>query len=142
MPRPLASAPFHLMRLLFQDHTAQWQKALQGLTKPQYSVLCAVAEQPGIEQVDLTDAALSSKATLAEMLVRMEDRGLLRREPGSSDRRRRFIWLTEAGEQLLLKTQPVANEVDQRFLLRISAEERQVLIDLLQKMTAKEMRQF
>lgn len=49
------------------------------LTKPQYAVMRSVAEHPGIEQVALIEAAVSTKATLAEMLSRMEARGLVRR---------------------------------------------------------------
>ncbi|MDI7507001.1 MarR family winged helix-turn-helix transcriptional regulator, partial [Cronobacter dublinensis] len=77
---------FHLLRQLFQRHTAQWQLALPELTKPQYAVLRSIAESPGIEQVALMEAAVSTKATLAEMLSRMESRGLVRRESAPEDK--------------------------------------------------------
>ena len=32
----LRQEAFHLLRQLFQQHTAQWQHALPELTKPQY----------------------------------------------------------------------------------------------------------
>ncbi len=60
----------------FQQHTARWQHELPDLTKPQYAVMRAIADKPGIEQVALIEAAVSTKATLAEMLARMEDRWL------------------------------------------------------------------
>ena len=63
----LRQEAFHLLRQLFQQHTAQWQHALPELTKPQYAVMRSVAEHPGIEQVALTEVAVSTKATLAEM---------------------------------------------------------------------------
>ena len=66
----LRNEAFHLLRQLFQQHTARWQQALPDLTKPQYAVMRSVAEQPGIEQVVLIEAAVSTKATLAEMLNR------------------------------------------------------------------------
>ena len=71
----LRQEAFHLLRQLFQQHTAQWQHALPELTKPQYAVMRSIAENPGIEQVALTEVAVSTKATLAEMLSRMEARG-------------------------------------------------------------------
>ncbi|MFS2222088.1 MarR family winged helix-turn-helix transcriptional regulator [Pantoea sp. B65] len=138
MNNHLASIPFHLMRQLFQEHTAQWQKSMPELTKQQYAVLCAVAEQPGIEQMDLTDAAISTKATLAEMLLRMEKRGLLLRKAGVSDRRRRYIYLTAEGEKVLQLAQPVAKDVDMTFLSRISSAEQQVLVRLLQQMVSEQ----
>ena len=67
----LRQEAFHLLRQLFQQHTARWQHALPALTKPQYAVMRSVCENPGIEQVALTEVAVRPKATLAEMLSRM-----------------------------------------------------------------------
>lgn len=122
------------MRQLFQEHTSLWQKLLPELTKQQYVVLCVVAEQPGIEQMDLIDAALSTKATLAEMLKRMEKKGLLVRHQRDDDKRRRFIFLTDEGLQVLQRARPVANDIDAAFLSRISANQRDDLVCLLQAM--------
>ncbi len=130
----LEQVAFHLMRKVFQRHTARWQQRLPDLTKPQYAVLRAIAQQPGIEQIQLTEAALSSKATLAEMLARLENRGLLRREADPADKRRRFIFLTAEGEVLLNASQSLANAVDDEFLNRLTAPEREQLAQLLIKM--------
>ncbi|ECC8923422.1 MarR family transcriptional regulator [Salmonella bongori] len=130
----LQNTPFHLLRQLFQQHTAHWQQALPELTKPQYAVMQAIAAQPGIEQVALTEAAVSTKATLAEMLSRMESRGLVRREADPADRRRRFVYLTAEGESLLSAAQPLGNGVDEVFLCRLSAGERRLFTTLIKKM--------
>jgi MarR family transcriptional regulator, temperature-dependent positive regulator of motility len=134
MNKNLSNVPFHLMRRLFQEHTAQWQRSLNDLTKQQYAVLCAVAEQPGIEQMELMDVSVSTKATLAELLMRMEKKGLLRREQGVNDRRRRHIFLTTAGETLLEEAKPSAERIDAAFLNRLSDQEHQELIRLLKIM--------
>lgn len=126
---------FHLMRKVFQQHTARWQQYLPELTKPQYAVLRAIAEHPGIEQVQLTEAALSSKATLAELLARLEARGLLQREQDPADKRRRFITLTAEGEALLDASLPVGHGVDNQFLSRLSVAEQHHLRMLLLKIT-------
>ena len=65
----LRNKAFHQLRQLFQQHTSRWQHELPGLTKPQYAVMRAIADKPGIEQVALMEAAVSTKATLAEMLA-------------------------------------------------------------------------
>ncbi|AUX93450.1 MarR family winged helix-turn-helix transcriptional regulator [Mixta gaviniae] len=126
---------FHLMRQLFQEHTACWQQQLPDLTKPQYSVLRAVAAKPGIEQVELIDAAVSTKATLAEMLSRLEKRGVIRREHAPEDKRRRFVYLTPEGEAQLQQAMPLANQTDRAFLHRLTTEEQQEFVRLLGKMT-------
>ncbi|WP_213991047.1 MarR family transcriptional regulator [Sodalis sp. dw_96] len=125
---------FHLMRRIFQQHTSNWQQLLPDLTKPQYAVLCAIAEHPGIEQVQLMAAAVSTKATLAELLARLEKRGLLRRVRDAADKRRRFIWLTDEGQAMLDVSQPLAFDADQAFLKRLSALDQQVLLRLLLQM--------
>jgi DNA-binding MarR family transcriptional regulator len=130
----LRNKAFHLLRQLFQQHTARWQHDLPELTKPQYAVMRAIAEHPGIEQVALTESAVSTKATLAEMLGRMENRGLVKREPDPADKRRRFVWLTVEGEALLAATMPLGNNVDEEFLGRLSDEERELFTQLVRKM--------
>ncbi len=125
---------FHLLRQLFQQHTARWQQALPELTKPQYAVMRSIAENPGIEQVALTEVAVSTKATLAEMLSRMEARGLVRREQDPADKRRRFLFLTPQGEAALNISIPVGNGVDDEFLGRLSAQEREQFTALIRKM--------
>ena len=130
----LRNEAFHLLRQLFQQHTSRWQQVLPELTKPQYSVLRSIADRPGIEQVALTQAAVSTKATLAEMLSRMENRGLVRREGDPADKRRRFVYLTKEGEALLAATIPLGNSVDEAFLNRLTAQEQAEFSALVKKM--------
>ncbi|EMG4784554.1 TPA: MarR family transcriptional regulator [Escherichia coli] len=130
----LRNEAFHLLRQLFQQHTAHWQQELPELTKPQYAVMRSIAEHPGIEQVELTEVAVSTKATLAEMLSRMESRNLVRREHDPADKRRRFVFLTEEGEALLNAKKPIGNNVDQAFLARLSEDEREQFTRLVRKM--------
>lgn len=130
----LRQEAFHLLRQLFQQHTAQWQRAQPDLTKPQYAVMRAIAENPGTEQVDLIEVAVSTKATLAEMLSRMETRGLVRREQDPADKRRRFVFLTREGEALLASRIPVGNDVDEAFLGRLTPQERETFSRLVRKM--------
>lgn len=138
MAAKLEHLAFHLMRQLFQEHTSQWLKALPDLTKPQYAVMLAVAQQPGIEQMELINAAVSTKATLAEMLARMEKRGLILRKRTSDDRRRRFIYLTPEGEAALEAAIPVANGVDGEFLSRLSPQEQEELVRFLKTLVGKD----
>ena len=118
---PLRNKAFHLLRQLFQQHTSRWQHELPELTKPQYAVMRAIAEHPGIEQVALTEAAVCTKATLAELLSRMEKRELVRREHFPADKRRRFVYLTEQGEALLASAAPLGeNQSGESWLISSS----------------------
>ncbi len=138
MSTQLRQEAFHIMRKVFQQHTARWQQCIPELTKPQYAVLRSIAENPGIEQVQLTGVAISSKATLAEMLSRLESRGLLVRQADPADKRRRFISLTAEGKAVLANTQPVGEQVDTEFLARLSPDDQQHLVRLLKQMLETE----
>ncbi|CVH06659.1 homoprotocatechuate degradation operon regulator%2C HpaR [Serratia marcescens] len=137
MNRTLANTFFHLIRELLQDHSSQWQKSLPELSKQQYSILATVSETPGIEQVELMEAAISSKAALAELLSRMEGKGLLKREAGEQDKRRRFIYLTPAGQALFEASRPIADAIDNRYLERVNKEQYESALFVLQTMVGK-----
>lgn len=130
----LEQIAFHLIRQLFQEHTSRWQASIPQLTKPQYSVMRAIAEQPGIEQIELMGASVTSKATLAEMLARLEKRGLISRQQGANDKRRRLVFLTDEGQSLLRSAIPLANQVDDHFLQRLDEQDRPEFIRLLKTM--------
>lgn len=68
------NAVFHLLRRTLQEHSANWQARLLQLTKPQYAVLRAVDQHPGLEQVAVGQHAAIDKATLASLLLRLEQR--------------------------------------------------------------------
>ena len=113
---------FHRIRRVMRAHA--FGSALPELTKPQYAVLWAVHEKPGIEQAQLGQRAAIDKATLASLLLRMEQRGLIRRTVDATDRRRRLLELTEEGKRTLRRSIPVADAVDSQLLARLTPEER------------------
>ncbi|KFZ38926.1 transcriptional regulator [Shewanella mangrovi] len=137
MAANLGHQAFHLMRKLIQEHTALWQSEATELTKPQFSVLLAISEKPGLEQAELMAASVSTKATLAEILGRMEKRGWILREAGTTDKRRKFVYLTEAGCALLQQAKVSAELVDNQFVSRLSEADQQTFIRLLNEMLSK-----
>ncbi|WP_432570207.1 MarR family winged helix-turn-helix transcriptional regulator [Kineococcus sp. SYSU DK005] len=127
---------FHVLRRVVQEHTARWQVAVPELTKPQYAVLRAVQQEPGIEQSALIAAAASTKATLAEMLQRLERRGLIERQGDPRDRRRRYVHLSAEGRRVLDEVVPRAGEVDTSFTRHLSAADQDRLLRQLHRMLA------
>ncbi|WP_413730574.1 MarR family winged helix-turn-helix transcriptional regulator [Sodalis sp. RH22] len=126
---------FHLMRVVLQEHTARWTLLMPELTKPQYAVLEALATSPeGLDQAALGQASATTKATLAEMLGRMETRQLIVRHPDAADSRRRLIRLTKQGRTMLNLARPVAEQVSDSLLQTLSPEEREALVQILAKM--------
>ena len=137
MSSKINEIPFNMLRQLIQEHTALWKKNLPEITKQQYAVLVALSDYPNTEQKDLIKLSLSTKATLAEMLSRMEEKKLITRIKSSSDRRRVFVNLTSSGEELLAKTKPLANNVDEYFLSRIIDSEKSNFDKIVKKLLGR-----
>ncbi|NYI89952.1 DNA-binding MarR family transcriptional regulator [Amycolatopsis endophytica] len=127
-------AVFHVMRRALQEHGALWQAELPTLTKPQYAVLLVIAEGDDVDQATAGQRAAIDKATLANLMLRLESRGLITRSIGS-DRRRRILRLTEEGRAVLRQAQEVAARVNGVVLGRLTVEEREALRGLLLKLS-------
>lgn len=135
-PVELNSVVFHLLRRVLQEHGSSWQTRLPNLTKPQYAVLHAIGETPGIEQATLRNRAAIDKATLASLLLRMEQRGLIERDVDEHDRRQRVLQLTEQGRRELDASTPIADSIDAALLERLNPHEREQLRGLLGKLAS------
>jgi MarR family transcriptional regulator, 2-MHQ and catechol-resistance regulon repressor len=74
------------------------------------------AGKAGIRMTDLADRVLLTKAGLTALVDRLEDRGLLARQPAREDRRVKRIVLTPAGWELFRQAAAVHNAtVEQWF---------------------------
>jgi len=87
VPHALADLPGFLIRRLHQIHVALFAEecGLQNVTPVQYSILTVAAAQPGLDQAALGYEVGVDRATLANVLGRLEARGLLRRAQGRRD---------------------------------------------------------
>jgi DNA-binding MarR family transcriptional regulator len=72
----------------------------QGVTADQYVLLSVVAREPGITQISIVDRTASDPNTVAAILRRLEQRGLIRREAHARDRRARCVFLTAEGQRI------------------------------------------
>ena len=81
---------------------------------------------------ELSKALMVTSGGMTKRLARLEDRGLIRREPDPNDRRSTTVTLTGDGKRLVEAILPehVANEL--RLLGDLSGKERTQLADLLE----------
>src|SRR5262249_32357779 len=79
---------------------AEFGAGLGGLdfTPGTFGVLTLIRANPGITQVALAAAFGIDKSTLSPVIVRLEKRGLIRRQVLASDRRRHALSLVPAAE--------------------------------------------
>ena len=79
--RVLARRPGFLIRRLHQIHLALFAEECGafGVTPVQYSILTVAAAQPGLDQAALAIEVGVDRTTMADVLARLERRGLIRR---------------------------------------------------------------
>ncbi|QTF08615.1 MarR family transcriptional regulator [Brenneria izadpanahii] len=132
---------FHVIRVILQEHTARWSTLMPDLTKPQYAVLEALDREPELDQLSLGQASATTRATLTEMLSRMEKRGLIERRTDEKDGRQKRVTITPEGRKMLLEARPVADRVTDSLIHELSPEELAQLQQLLQKMLRQARKQ-
>lgn len=74
-----------------------------GLTQEQCRVIVHLSRQEGIQQVDLAERLEIKPITLARLLDKLEENGLIERRRNPDDRRAFCLYLTRAGHPVLKK---------------------------------------
>ena len=108
-----------------------------GLEQGWHDVLATLRRAgPPFKQrpTDLTDALMLTSSGTTKRLDRLEEAGLIAREPDPADRRGTLISLTDAGRERIdaVTGAHLANE--DRLLSALSPEEREQLATLLRKL--------
>jgi len=73
----------------------------RNITQDQCSLLWIVWRREGIRQNELAEELFTDPNTVTAMVVRLESRGLIRREVCSEDGRARRVSLTKGGRRLV-----------------------------------------
>ncbi len=99
---PLWTRPGFLIRRLNQIHYALFlaECAEFDLTPVQYGVLTSLHEHPGNDQASLARDVGIDRTNAADILRRLERRGLIARRTSERDRRVRQCYLTAEGERI------------------------------------------
>lgn len=131
-PPALLAAPGYVARRLHQAYTAAWVRLVDPvLTGPQFAVLTAVDAYPGVEQGSLARAVALDRSTMASIVRRLEDRGLITRETPPEDGRKRLLQLTAAGITTLYEADRRARVLDQLLMQGYGAEQQDALLSQL-----------
>ncbi|MFT5485595.1 MAG: DNA-binding MarR family transcriptional regulator [Paracoccaceae bacterium] len=125
--------PGYLIRRLHQIHVAIFldECADYGITPVQYAVMTALLNNPGADQVTLARDAGIDRTNVADVLARLAQRGLVKREAGKQDRRMRVANLTEEGEKIARDMEHASLSAQARFMAPLSADKREQLMSLM-----------
>ncbi len=133
---PLTQAsvlPGNLLRRCHQISVAIFLRKCEAynLTQLQYILLCALEEHGPIDQITLGGHTALDRNTVAVVVRKLEERGLVTRRRNPEDRRSMLVTLTEEGECLRHDAEPQVAEVQDEILAPLSESEREVLCRLL-----------
>jgi DNA-binding MarR family transcriptional regulator len=123
----------HLVRRTQQVHDAIFAERIGDLTSAQFAALVIINKYPDAEFMRLADALGYDSATLGGLVNRLIVKKLVRRRVGKHDRRTRLISMTARGKALLDETMPKALDVEAELLSALAADERELLIAMLER---------
>jgi DNA-binding MarR family transcriptional regulator len=105
-----------------------------GLTGAQFAVVKNVADGIADTAADLCRTMHYDTGSMTRMLDRLEEKGVLRRERCTEDRRVVYLLLTETGNELLPQLRSAAVRVISRHLAGFSTAEADALKQFLERM--------
>lgn len=129
--------PGHLIRRMNQVSVSlfheECSKAGHDLTPVQYAALKAVQKYPGIDQATLAGVIAYDRTTIGGVVLRLEEKGFVRRDPSPEDRRLRRLTLEAAGLRVIEELDPLVWRTQDLMLAGLDPEEKATFLRLLAK---------
>lgn len=129
--------PGFLIRRLHQIHVSLFMEECSGfdITPVQYSIMSIVNLYPGKDQHELGQAIGVDRATLANVVARLEKRDILRRENASHDRRVKQVFLTQTGQLILEQMSEPARRAHHRTIEALPVKRREQFMSAIKILT-------
>jgi len=128
-----SDAPSHMIRRcqkFYGDLYAREAGATE-LTKQQFTLLCALEQNDGVSQTELVEITSIDRSTLAEMVRRMLEKGLLSRERTEEDQRANAVAISPSGRKALRGARNAADRAERALLEALPQPERQKFVKAL-----------
>ncbi len=135
-PHTIWDRPGYLIRRLHQIHVAMFiEQVADGQVTPiQFGLLSVLMMRPGIDQATIGEEMGLDPANVAEILKRLEDRGLVSRVVDPLNRRRKLCLTTPAGKKFVQRYQQDMQLSQQQLLEPLAPAERRIFLDLLARL--------
>lgn len=134
LPFRLARSPGHLLHRAQQRAEEVFATSLgdDAITLRQFAVLAAVSEKAGRTQTELVRITGIDRSTLADMMDRLEKKGLVAREKSDTDKRAKIVRLTGKGRTRLAEAAPHAAAADMAILAALPKNKRRSFLGTLE----------
>ncbi|HEY0300185.1 MAG TPA: MarR family transcriptional regulator [Rhizomicrobium sp.] len=129
----LSESPSHLLKRCsqyFGDLYAH-QAGSADLTKQQFTLLAALEHNDGVSQTALVEITGIDRSTLAEMVRRMLEKGLLSRERTEEDQRANAVAISQSGRKALRAARTASERAEKALLDALPPAERPKFVKLL-----------
>ena len=128
--------PGHLIRRASQMAWALFREetAALNVTPVQFSMLVAISDFPSIDATRLSELICIDRATIGNIVARLEDRGLLTRQADLHDKRIKRLYVTQSGQQLIAAVCAVRARIGERLLSSLTPSERASFMRLIAKL--------
>ncbi|MCU1477877.1 MAG: transcriptional regulator, MarR family [Subtercola sp.] len=125
----------YLLRRAQQAHVAAWQQEVSAdFTSVQFGVMNVLAANPGASQRELCQHLDLDRSTIADIVARLERRGIVERIRDVGDKRRNVVQLTHDGELEFQRLVPKVVRVDRVLTGGLSADDAAALRRILNAM--------
>jgi MarR family transcriptional regulator, lower aerobic nicotinate degradation pathway regulator len=126
----LFARPGFLIRRLHQVHTWLFSEETQqfNITPVQFSLLTALAEHGEMDQNTLALEIGLERTSVAEVLPRLETRGLVERRPSEQDKRVRLVKISRKGRALLKRMETAVQRAHDRTIELLPEGERELFM--------------
>jgi DNA-binding MarR family transcriptional regulator len=102
-----------------------------ALKPVEFSVLLLMDSNEDVSQAQLAQALGVAAPNMTGILRRLEERGLVAREPSPTDRRVQHLVPTREGSKLLANAIAASRKMDQEWMSPLSKVEQAMLLELL-----------
>ncbi|WP_327253774.1 MarR family winged helix-turn-helix transcriptional regulator [Streptomyces sp. NBC_01244] len=138
MRLPIDQRLGHHLKRVEQELIAAKHTSLRPfkLNVPQYSVLLALSQEPGLSGAVLARRCMVTPQTMSSVLATLEGRSLVERKPHPVHSHILEARLTRTGQTLLSKADESVVEVELLLTEEFSTEEAEELIGRLQRCSA------
>ena len=108
-----------------------------GIAHCQHPYIILICREPGIVQEKISREICVNKSNVTRQLATLEEKGLITRQQDMEDRRVWRVYPTEKMQELLPCVRSVMREWNEYLLEELSEEERETLVQLLEKGTKR-----
>ena len=128
--------PGFLIRRLHQIHVALFLEECSefNITPLQFAVLTVLYDRETLDQVTIANQIGADRNTVADVIRRLERRGLLERPVSVADKRAKLARITDEGHLFVEAVQPRMIAAQRRLTKPLEREEYDVLMKLMRNL--------